>query len=63
MEAMIPINYSVMNSEYDPGNDRMYIFAKVDQNQNGELDIKDPTNIFWINLKNPKMKGIQYNTK
>lgn len=63
METLIPKNYSVMSSEFDPGNDRMYVFAKLDQNQNGELDINEPTNIFWISLENPKMKGIQYNSE
>lgn len=59
-EALIPLDYAVTNSEYDPGNDRMYIFARKDENRNGQFDIEDPVSIFWIDLKNPKLRGVQY---
>jgi hypothetical protein len=59
-KALIPKNYSVMSSEYDSDNDYMYIYAKLDQNQNGKLELNEPTHIFWIDLKNPDNNGIQY---
>ena len=58
--TLIPKNYSVMNSEYDPANDFMYVFAKKDENNNGEMEADEPTNIFWIDLKNPENIGRQY---
>lgn len=58
--ALIPPNYSVMNSEYDQANDFMYIFAKLDNNQNGQMETKEPTHIFWIDLNNPTNVGLQY---
>ena len=60
---LIPKNYSVMSSEYDSANDYMYVFAKVDKNQNGKMEQDEPTDIFWIDLKNPENVGIQYRTE
>lgn len=60
---LIPKNYSVMSSEYDSANDFMYVFAKADKNQNGKMEQDEPTDIFWIDLKNPENVGIQYKTE
>lgn len=57
---LIPNNYSVMSSEYDPINDFMYIFARLDENENGQMEYEEATDIFWIDLKNPERRGIQY---
>ena len=57
---LIPNNYSVMSSEYDPENDFMYVFARVDHNKNGQMEYEESTHIFWIDLKNPENRGIQY---
>ena len=57
---LIPKNYSVMSSEYDPENDYMYVFARIDKNENGEMEYEEETHIFWIDLKNPKNRGLQY---
>lgn len=57
---LIPKNYSVMSSEYDPENDFMYVFARIDSNENGEMEYEEETHIFWIDLKNPKNRGLQY---
>ena len=58
--ALIPENYTVMKSEYDPQNDLMYVFAQLDSNQNGSPDQSEPIHIFWINLKDPTQTGRQY---
>lgn len=58
--AIVPTDYSVFKSEYDPGNDWLYVFAKWDQNKNGKADDLEPINIFWIDLKNPERKGKEY---
>lgn len=58
--ALIPENYTVFRSEYDPQNDLMYIFAQLDNNQNGTPDQTEPIHIFWINLKDPTQTGRQY---
>lgn len=52
-DQLIPKNYSVMSSEYDPANDLMYVFAKLDDNKNGQMDDSEATHIFWVDLKNP----------
>ncbi len=57
---LIPKNYSVMNSEYDAENDLMYVFAKLDENKNGQMDSGEKIHIFWIDLKNPKNTGREY---
>ncbi|MEO1451273.1 MAG: hypothetical protein AAFV07_17210 [Bacteroidota bacterium] len=57
---LIPKTYGVMRSEYDPANDFMYIFARLDENQDGRTVYEEPTHIFWIDLKNPQNVGVQY---
>lgn len=59
-KALIPENYSVFKSEYDSGNDFMYVFAQLDSNNNGQQDEEEPIHIFWIDLKDPGKTGRQY---
>ena len=49
-----------MSSEYDSDNDFMYVFAKFDQNENGQMELQEPTHIFWIDLKSPENNEILY---
>lgn len=56
---IVPTNYSVYKSEYDPDNDFVYIFAKLDQNKNGKIDELEPVNIFWVDLRNPEISRKQ----
>ena len=60
---LIPKNYSVLSSEYDPDNDFMYVFARIDENKNGQMEYEESTHVFWIDLKNPENNGIQYKGK
>jgi hypothetical protein len=62
-KLLIPKNYSVMSSEYDSANDLMYVFAKLDKNQNGQMESDEPTDIYWIDLTNPDNVGQQYKTE
>ncbi|KAB1151410.1 hypothetical protein F7018_18150 [Tenacibaculum aiptasiae] len=62
-KPLIPKEYSVMSSEYDSANDFMYVFAKKDVNKNGIMEINEPTEVFWINLKNPQDIGKQYQSE
>lgn len=59
-KALIPENYSVFKSEYDPDNDFMFVFARLDSNNNGQQDELEPVHIFWIDLKDPNRTGQQY---
>ncbi len=59
-KALVPENYSVLKSEYDQENDFMYVFAKLDENQNGQLEDSEPIHIYWIDLKDPGKSGRQY---
>lgn len=59
-KQLIPKNYSVMSSEYDSANDLMYVFTKLDANNNGKMDEGEATHIFWIDLENPEMVGLLY---
>lgn len=58
--ALAPLDCSVLSSQYDPGNDRMYLFAARDANKNGQYDLEDPGVIFWIDLSNPVAGGLVY---
>ncbi len=57
---MIPMNYSVLSSEYDAGNDFMYVFAKNDANNNGKTEDGEEIHVFWIDLNNPLNNGREY---
>jgi len=57
---LVPANYSIYKSEYDPANDFVYLFAQLDENQNGLIDEGEAVHIFWIDLKNPEKTGRQY---
>ncbi len=59
-KLLVPKEYSVMSSEYDSANDLMYVFAKRDENKNGQMESNEPTDIFWVDLKNPENVGKQY---
>lgn len=59
-KALISTNYSVYKSEYDQANDFVYIFAKLDENKNGQIEELEPIHIFWIDLKNPERTGRKY---
>ena len=57
---LVPPNYSVIKSEYDPGNDFMFVFAQLDANGNGRRDDEEPIHIHWIDLKDPSKTGRKY---
>ena len=51
---LLPDDFSVIRSDYDPGNDVMFLFARRDKNKNGEIDNNEPLHLFWISLKKPE---------
>lgn len=57
---LVPENYSVIKSEYDPANDFMFVFAQLDANGNGRRDDEEPIHIHWIDMKDPSKTGRQY---
>jgi hypothetical protein len=57
---IIPADYSVIRSQYDPANDAMYIYARHDDNKNGNEDKKEPVSVFWISLVNPEKAKLLY---
>jgi len=57
---VIPADYSVIRSQYDSGNDVMYIYARHDYDKNGLASDKEPVHIFWINLKQPALAKRMY---
>jgi hypothetical protein len=50
---IVPADYSIARSQYDPRNDIMYIFAHHDVNKNGTADSEEPLHVFWIRLSQP----------
>lgn len=50
---VIPSNYSVRRSQYDPMNDVIYVFASQDANADGKIEKDEPLHIFWFSLKQP----------
>lgn len=59
-KPLVPENYAVVKSEYDPGNDMMFVYAQLDANKNGKRDDMEPMHIFWIDLKDPNRTGRFY---
>lgn len=57
---LIPLDYSVVRSQYDSKNDLMYIFARQDENKNGTQDKTEPIHIFWFSLKTPDTAKLLY---
>lgn len=60
VKRMLAENLSVFRTEYDKNNDLMQVFARLDKNNNGQIDEKEPTQIHWIDLKNPENVGVHY---
>lgn len=58
--SLVPENYSVYKSEYDADNDFMFVFARLDQNANGQIEDREPIHIFWVDLKDPTKTGQEY---
>jgi hypothetical protein len=58
--ALVPEDYSVFKSEFDAGNDFMFLFAQLDMNKNGAQDDGEPTHIFWMDLNDPLRTGRLY---
>lgn len=58
--SIVQANYGVYKSEYDPANDMMFIYARLDKNKNGTCEEQEPSEVFWIDLKNPKRSGKMY---
>jgi len=44
----------VSSSQFDPYLDYMYVYATLDQNNNGEQEPTEEVHVFWIDLKNPE---------
>jgi hypothetical protein len=59
-QQLIPENYSVYKSEYDSDNDFIFVFARLDKNANGQIEDNEPSNVFWVDLKDPTKTGQQY---
>lgn len=57
---IVPKNYSVFKSEYDPAMDRLMVFVKLDSNSNGQVEDLEPIHIYWVDLKNPERTGRQF---
>jgi hypothetical protein len=57
---LIPPDYSVLRSQYDSGNDVMYIFARHDRNANGRAENNEPVHVFWIDLAKPTIAKRMY---
>jgi hypothetical protein len=51
---LIPADYSVVRSQYDPKNDVMYIFARQDTNHDGASGKNEPLHVFWLRLQQPE---------
>jgi hypothetical protein len=58
--SLLPTDFSVLRSDYDPDNDAMYLFAKQDKNKNGMIENNEPIHLFWISLKKPEKAKLVY---
>jgi len=62
-EAIVPLNYSVIGAFFDETNDFLYIDAKEDVNKDGKINKNETVTLFYLDLNNPKNKGIVYKNK
>lgn len=60
VHRFIPQDDSVVSSEYDSANDYMYVFVRLEENENGQRDGTEKVHLFWIDLKNPGNHECQY---
>lgn len=51
---LIPADYNVERSQFDPMQDAMYIYARHDANKNGKSEPKEPLHVFWFSLARPE---------
>ena len=58
--SLVPENFSVQSSQYDPANDFMYVYAVLDEDNNGHHDETEAVHVFWIDLKDPSNRGKMY---
>ena len=59
-QPLVPKDHSVLSSEYDHLIDYMYIFTKKDENGNGQMELVEPTHVYWIDLADPAKHGKMY---
>jgi hypothetical protein len=60
LESVVPQDHSVFKSEYDSANDRIYLFARHDENADGVVGVTEPVHIFWMSLRDPRQGGVLY---
>jgi hypothetical protein len=59
-KVLVPKTHAVLSSQYDPDHDLMYVFARWDENANGEQEPSEAIHIFWVDLKDPSRTGRIY---
>lgn len=57
---LLPKNYSVLRSQYDADNDAMFLFARLDANNNGSKEDNEPIHVFWVDLNAPAIAKRMY---
>lgn len=57
---VIPDDYSVVRSQYDAGNDVMFLFARQDADRDGVMDANEPLHVFWFSLRTPAKAKLLY---
>lgn len=57
---LVPPEFAVLSSQYDPANDYMYVFARRDENENGRSEYEESSHVFWIDLVRPERRGRLY---
>jgi hypothetical protein len=56
----IPENYSVFQTDYDPVNDLMIVYAQLCSNGDSKKNTGEPVHLFWVDMKNPRRTGRMY---
>lgn len=60
IKTVLPENYNIFKSDYDQWNDHLLVYARLDQNNDGQSQITEPVHVFWVNLKDPTQAGRLY---
>jgi len=60
IKTILPENYNIFKSDYDQWNDRLLVYARLDQNNDGQSQQTEPIHVYWVNLQDPSQSGRLY---
>ncbi|MEL7160173.1 MAG: hypothetical protein AAFN92_05395, partial [Bacteroidota bacterium] len=59
-QRLLPADLYVLSCTYDPTNDYLYVYARRDENGNGQMEIEESRVTYWIDLNDPRERELVY---